>query len=328
VAALVSFENVSVRYISGPAWARRHTDALRDVSLQVEAGQTLGIVGESGSGKSTLAGLSLGLLQPSHGRVLFDGKPLTRRARRSLRGRMQVVLQNPEWSLNPRLRCGTSVGEPLAIQGQAGRVERAKRVAETLEQVGLGAAIARRFPHELSGGQQQRVGIARALVTSPSFIVFDEAVSALDASTQTQILNLVRSLQETRKFTALFISHDLAAVRYVCDAIAVMYAGRVMELAEAEVFYERTSHPYSRALQAASLDTSEGIELAESLEVDVEGCPLAPRCPFAIDRCRTELPALRHVRRSWTACHRAEEMDALVAGTGADRGPRAAESTR
>jgi ABC-type glutathione transport system ATPase component len=313
--ALVTLEQVSLRYVSGPPWARRHTDAIRNVSLAIPLGRTLGLVGESGSGKSSIAALSLGMVSPSHGKVVFDGRTLTRGARTLFRGQMQAVLQNPEWSLNPRLRCATSVGEPLAIERNLGRPARRELVAEMLQQVGLTAKVMRRYPHELSGGQQQRVAIARALITSPRFVVFDEAVSALDASTQTQILNLIVNLQETRKFSALFISHDLSAVRYVAETIAVMYAGELMELTSARSFYGTTRHPYSLALQAANEGVEGTIELPESLLVNQEGCPLSPRCPLALPRCIVERPALRQIGDSTTACHRAEELTgAPVAG--------------
>jgi len=243
----VRLDAVSYAYRSGGAFSRRGEDAVRDVSFAVAKGETLGLVGESGSGKSTIGRVALGVYAPTRGRVLFGGVPLEQQ-RRALRGRFQVVLQHPEWSLNPRLRIGTSVAEPLTVGKVGTRDERRARVAELLDLVGLDQALARRYPHELSGGQQQRVAIARALVTQPDFIVFDEAVSALDVSVQAQTLNLILSLQEAEGFAALFISHDMAAVRYVSDAVVVMMAGEVVEKAPVQTFYGSPSHPYSQLL--------------------------------------------------------------------------------
>ncbi|TYB58166.1 ABC transporter ATP-binding protein [Nonomuraea sp. PA05] len=219
---------------------------MRRVSLQVAEGETLGLVGESGSGKTTTSRVALGLQRPTSGTVRFDGRPFPKR-RRELAGRMQAVLQHPHWSLNPRMRVGQSVAEPLDVLG---RTEK-NAVTEMLEHVGLGADFADRYPHELSGGQRQRVSIARALVTRPGFIVFDEAVSALDVSVQVQILNLIKDLQAEYGFSALFISHDLGAVRYVADRIAVMRQGEVVETADTRTFYTDPSHEYSKQLLEA-----------------------------------------------------------------------------
>jgi ABC-type glutathione transport system ATPase component len=225
--------------------------ALRGVSLDIFPGETLGVVGESGAGKTTLGRVLLGLVKPTRGQALLLGQPLTGRgAVRRLRGRLQVVPQNPDWSLNPHLRIWQSVAEPLAVTGTTPRRGRRVIVDEMLERVGLGPSLSQRRPHELSGGQRQRVAIARAVITHPDLIVFDEAVTALDASVQTQVLNLIRDLQEERGFAALFISHDLAAVRYVSHRIAVAYRGEIVEISPAERFYEQPDHPYSRQLHA------------------------------------------------------------------------------
>lgn len=242
---VLSFNDVSLTYRTGPVWSRRTVHAVDQVTLAIASGEILGLVGESGSGKTTMGRLALGLLSPSAGTVRFDGGSLPRR--REMRGRLAVVLQQPEWALNPRLRVGTSVAEPLAIRG-AERDEIDDRVRRGLEQVGLDPAMVRRFPHELSGGQRQRAAIARALITEPRFVVFDEAVSALDVSVQMQVLNLIRELQTERAFSTLFISHDLAATRYVADRIAVMRLGRLVEVAEATRFYGEPEHEYSREL--------------------------------------------------------------------------------
>ncbi len=223
-------------------------EAVRGVSLDIAAGETLGLVGESGSGKTTLGRVCLGLLAPTTGEMRMNGEPFGHLRQRA--GQLSVVLQHPEWALNPRLRCGASVGEPLRIAGTRTGARR-EAVANMLEQVGLSADFADRYPGQLSGGQRQRVAIARALITKPRFILFDEAVSALDVSVQAQVLNLIRDLQGQHGFAALFISHDMAATRYVCDRIAVMLKGEIVEAAPTADFYGTPSHPYSRALMEA-----------------------------------------------------------------------------
>ena len=245
----VELRGLTVTYRKGPAWRRVLVPAVTGVDLSIHAGETVGLVGESGSGKTTLGRVLLGLVRPTAGTFVFDGRPFDRRLRRE--GALGVVFQHPEWALNPRLRCGASVAEPLVIQQLCAATARHERVAAMLAEVGLDAELAGRFPGELSGGQRQRMAIARALITSPRFIVFDEAVSALDVSVQSQILNLVRSLQREHRFAALFISHDLAATRYVSDRIAVMRQGSFVEVAPARSFYDRPEHPYSRTLHDA-----------------------------------------------------------------------------
>ena len=245
---VVSLRNVSVRYHGG--FLRPHFDAVRNASFDIARGETLGLVGESGSGKSTLGRVCLGLARPSRGDVAFGGEAFGRL--RARRGQLAVVLQFPEWALNPRLRCGRSIEEPLVVMGVATE-ERRRRVAAMLEAVGLEAAVAQRLPSQLSGGQRQRVAIARALVTEPRFIVFDEPVSALDVSVQAQVLNLIRDLQGQHGFGALFISHDLAATRYLSHRIAVMKEGEIVEIGPRERFYAEPDHEYSRTLLSAAL---------------------------------------------------------------------------
>ncbi|TMR97969.1 ATP-binding cassette domain-containing protein [Nonomuraea basaltis] len=254
---ILELDDVTVTFTAGPPLRRIHLDAMKHVSLSVAEGETLGLVGESGSGKTTTSRVALGLHRPTSGAVRFDGRPFPRR-RRELAGRMQAVLQHPHWSLNPRMRVGQSVAEPLTVLGRpagdnrgSGAPELMGTVTEMLEHVGLEASFAGRYPHELSGGQRQRVSIARALVTRPGFIVFDEAVSALDVSVQVQILNLIKDLQAEYGFSALFISHDLGAVRYVADRIAVMRAGEIVETADTATFYAAPAHEYSKQLLEA-----------------------------------------------------------------------------
>jgi len=248
---LVRVSELAVTYNGSGRGGAEPVHALRGVSLEVCPGETVGLVGESGSGKTTLGRALLGLVAPSSGEVRFDGAPVSGRgAGRRLRGRLQVVLQNPDWSLNPSLRVWRSVAEPLAITRSVSRRERRRAVDAMLELVGLDPVLAERRPHELSGGQRQRVAIARAMITKPSLIVFDEAVTALDASVQTQVLNLIQDLQAERGFAAVFISHDLAAVRYVSRRIAVAYQGELVETGPVERFYGEPEHPYTRQLMS------------------------------------------------------------------------------
>jgi oligopeptide/dipeptide ABC transporter ATP-binding protein len=272
-------------------------------------------VGESGCGKSTLARLVLRLIEPDAGEVRFDGEDVlaARRARlRQLRRRMQVIFQDPYASLNPRMPVGEAIGEGLRIHGLGTAREREARVAELLETVGLRAEHAARYPHEFSGGQRQRIGIARALALSPDLIVADEPVSSLDVSIQAQILNLLCDLRERFGIAYLFISHDLRVVRHLSERVAVMYLGRVVELAPAERIYTRPQHPYTEALLSAVPVPEPGRRRTRIvLRGDVPspiapppGCPFHPRCPKAIALCATERPALREVAPGHlSACH-------------------------
>ena len=245
---VLEMRDVRVTFTSGAGARRREVRALNDVSLEVREGETLGLVGESGSGKTTTAAVALGLRRPDRGQVRLFGAQLTR-SRRATAGRIQAVLQHPHWSLNPRRRVGESVREPLTVaRRDLSRRQHRDRVAAILEQVGLDAGFAERYPHELSGGQRQRVSVARALVTEPRFIVFDEAVSALDVAVQLQILSLIRDLQREHRFGALFISHDLGAVQRVADRVAVLFRGDLVETGDAGSFFASPVHPYSQQL--------------------------------------------------------------------------------
>ncbi|UYM06590.1 ATP-binding cassette domain-containing protein [Solicola gregarius] len=247
--AVLELDSVTKTFTSG--WGRGRTvlTAMNELSFSIGIGETLGLVGESGSGKSTTGLVALGLVKPSSGSVRFDGEEYAKARNRA--GKIQAVLQNPHWSLNPRMYAGDSIAEPLATVQRNGLHDHRDAVIEMLDQVGLDDTFADRYPHELSGGQRQRVAIARALITHPRFIVFDEAVSALDVSVQAQILNLISDLQTEHQFGALFISHDLAAVRYIAHRVAVMRAGSIVELADTRRFYETPEHEYSRQLLEA-----------------------------------------------------------------------------
>lgn len=243
----IELDSVRMEFSTGWGAGRRTVTAMNDVSFSIEPGETLGLVGESGSGKSTTAAVALGLQQPHAGTIRFQGEPLSRKLR-SRAGRVQAVLQHPQWALDPRMLVIDSVREPLRLRRGDDQHQGDRQALDMLAAVGLTPEFAGRRPHQLSGGQRQRVSVARALITRPAFIVFDEAVSALDVSVQAQILNLITDLQAEHGFSALFISHDLAAVRYLSHRVAVMRRGEIVELAPTSTFYDVPSHPYSQML--------------------------------------------------------------------------------
>jgi oligopeptide/dipeptide ABC transporter ATP-binding protein len=298
--------------------------AVEGVSFHIKRGETLALVGESGCGKTTVARCILRALKPTDGAIRFspepgktvDLAPLRRRELRPLRRHIQMIFQDPYASLNPRMMVGDIIAEPLLVNG-TGSAARQARVRELLELVGLPASARSRFPHAFSGGQRQRIGIARALALSPSLVIADEPVSALDVSVQAQIINLLLDLQDQLGLSMLFVAHDLGVVRHVSDRVAVMYVGRIVEVAETTALYTQPRHPYTAALLAAvpkadpSLRDTAAAPVGEVADPanPPPGCAFHPRCPFAVERCRTEVPELTEIASgNWAACHRAAEL--------------------
>ena len=306
-----------------------HVRAVDDVSFTVQEGETLGLVGESGCGKTTTARCILRAIDPTDGQVRYrtregaivDLAPMSAAELGPLRKEIQMIFQDPFGSLNPRMTLFDNVGEPLLVNGMRRRRERMDRVAELLSLVGLRPEFMHRFPHAFSGGQRQRIGIARALATSPRLVVADEPVSALDVSVQAQVLNLLLDLQARLRLTFVFVAHDLSVVRHICDRVAVMYVGQLVELASTDAVFRRPRHPYTAALMRAvpvpdpRVPGGDGILRGEvpSPASPPSGCYFHPRCVFAEERCRQEAPALQEVTPGHFArCHFAEELELRI----------------
>ena len=296
--------------------------AVDDVSFAIRKGETLGLVGESGCGKTTVGRTLLHLYKPTAGEILFEGKPVSTKAEiHEFRKKATMVSQDPYSSLNPRMTVSDIIGEPLDIHKlYSSREERRQRILELMDKVGLNSEHASRYAHEFSGGQRQRIGIARALALNPSFIVCDEPVSALDVSIQAQVINMFDELQEQLGLTYLFIAHDILVVRHISDRIAVMYLGKMVELADASEIYDHPMHPYTKSLMSAVPQPDPRIARANKrivLSGDIpsplnapSGCPFRTRCPHASEACAASMPEFKEISPGhFAACHKINELN-------------------
>jgi oligopeptide transport system ATP-binding protein len=311
---LITLEHISKHFNVGN---KQTLVAVNDISLDIYKGETLGVVGESGCGKSTLGRVVMGIYRPTKGKLFYRGKEVDLKRtkdRYEYSEKAQIIFQDPYASLDPRMTVGTIISEGMEIHKMYDAEKRRQRVYELLETVGLNREHANRFPHEFSGGQRQRIGIARALAINPEFVVCDEPISALDVSIQSQIINLLKDLQQKFHLTYMFIAHDLNIVKYISNRIAVMYLGNLVELADSEEIYAHTLHPYSQALLASVPipdPDKEAQKKAQVITGDVPspinpkpGCPFANRCPLCKDICRKESPVLKEVSpQHFVSCH-------------------------
>lgn len=311
---LITLEHISKHFNVGN---KQTLVAVNDISLDIYKGETLGVVGESGCGKSTLGRVVMGIYRPTKGKLFYRGKEVDLKRtkdRYEYSEKAQIIFQDPYASLDPRMTVGTIISEGMEIHKMYDAEKRRQRVYELLETVGLNREHANRFPHEFSGGQRQRIGIARALAINPEFVVCDEPISALDVSIQSQIINLLKDLQQKFHLTYMFIAHDLNIVKYISNRIAVMYLGNLVELADSEEIYAHTLHPYSQALLASVPipdPDKEAQKKAQVITGDVPspinpkpGCPFANRCPLCKDICRRESPVLKEVSpQHFVSCH-------------------------
>ncbi len=320
--ALVELRDLRMWFAGrGGSFGRRPAPvrAVDGISFTIRRGETLGLVGESGSGKTTAGRAILQLYRPTSGQVLYEGRDLTRLnavAMQRMRRHMQMIFQDPYASLNPRMTVGDIVAEPLEVHGMVKRSERIQRVQQLLEMVGLNPYFVNRYPHEFSGGQRQRIGVARAIAVQPDLIICDEPISALDVSIQAQVINLLEDLQQRLGLTYLFIAHDLSVVRHISDRVAVMYLGKIMELAGRDALYDDPLHPYTVALLSAVPIPDPKVERKRQriiLEGDLPspsnppaGCRFHTRCPLRIPVCVEDEPEWRMIKQDhWVACHRA-----------------------
>lgn len=315
--ALLELDNLQTYYPVHSRLARHQIGVIKavdGVSVAIQEGETFGLVGESGCGKTTLGRSIMRLEEPTGGRIIFQGtdiRTLSRKALKSVRQDIQMIFQDSQSSLNPRMQVIDLVGEGLVVQKRLKRQEREEQVAELLSVVGLRKEYLHRYPHEFSGGQRQRIGIARALMLRPKIVIADEAVSALDVSIRSQVLNLLADLQREFNLTYLFISHDLSVVEYLSDRVGVMYLGRLVEVGTAKALYAEPQMPYTQALLSAMPDRVVSSRQRIVLKGDVpnplnppSGCPFRTRCWRAETRCEQEVPLLREVRPNhWAACH-------------------------
>jgi peptide/nickel transport system ATP-binding protein len=305
---------------SGAFGASRQLTAVADLSISLQAGETLGIAGETGCGKSTLARIIMGLTPPSSGEVLYHGTPLNKMSREEMSGfrrSVQMIFQDPFSSLNPRMRVSDIIGEPLVIHKMASGKALQERVSDLMDQTGLSSDLRHRYPHEFSGGQRQRIGIARALAVGPKVLIADEPVSALDLSIQAQIINLLMDLKSSYNLAFIFIAHDLSVVRHVSDRIAIMYLGRIVEIGSRDDIFSSFLHPYTEALISAipRIRPDGGParimlagDLPSPLEIP-EGCPFNSRCRYAKSPCNRELPNLEEKSPGhWAACHYSNDI--------------------